>query len=173
MNKTIGIGSKNKAKMKAVQKVFHENDYVLNSYSVDSGVSAQPFSDEETKKGAVLRAKVVIDEYGEKTGIGLEGGVQPMEDGLYLCNWGALVTIDGFVATAAGAKIKLPENIAADLYDGKELKSAMKDFTEQEGISQAEGAIGIFTAGKIDRTKMFSHIVEMLYGQWCYRYPHK
>lgn len=161
----VGIGSENKAKVTAVQGVFAEAD-VKKGFNVDSGVSSQPFSDEETKTGAVNRAQSVTLHFGMDVGIGLEGGVQPMKDGLYLCNWGALADKEGHVFTASGAKILLPSFVASELYDGKELKDVMRSYVDRTGVSQSEGAVGVFTGGIVQRREMYIHILKLLYGQW-------
>ena len=50
----IYIGSKNPAKIAAVEEVFI--NYSIISQDVDSGVSCQPIGDEETIQGALNRA---------------------------------------------------------------------------------------------------------------------
>lgn len=162
----IVIGSKNPAKIKAVQSVFEEEK--VTSVNVKSAVSDQPFSDEETKRGAINRAKACANSAANTIGIGLEGGVMQMEDALYLCNWGALVTQDEEVFTASGARIILPKIIAEELTCGVELGDVMDEFTQQTGIRNKEGAIGIFTNQLMSRKGMFTHIVTLLKGQWEY-----
>ncbi|SDH72580.1 inosine/xanthosine triphosphatase [Alteribacillus bidgolensis] len=165
MEKVIAIGSKNNAKIQAAANVFPREEYIVKGYSVDTAVSDQPFSEEETKKGAVHRSKAALA-MDAVIGIGLEGGVEPMEDGLYLCSWGALADEKGRLFTAAGAKILLPEEVAEGLYKGEELKTMMEAYTNKKGVSHNEGAVGIFSNGFISRADMFAHIVWLLYGQW-------
>ena len=55
----VVVGSKNKTKVGAVEKVW--KDAEITSISVPSGVSAQPFSDEETMQGAINRAKRALE----------------------------------------------------------------------------------------------------------------
>ncbi|SDI42361.1 inosine/xanthosine triphosphatase [Alteribacillus persepolensis] len=171
MKHIIAVGSKNKTKIKAVQEVFTSGQYDVVGYDVGSGVSDQPFSDAETKAGAIGRAKqsVQMDAF---IGIGLEGGVEPMDDGLYLCNWGALVDQKGRVLTASGAKIGLPQEVADGLYNGYELKTVMDAYTNKHEVSHYEGAVGIFSNGLILREQMFSHVVRLLYGQWLFYQKH-
>ena len=68
-----------------MEKVW--KDAEITSLSVPSGVSAQPFSDEETMQGAINRAKRALEE-GAPIGIGLEGGVMKRST-VYLCVTGA------------------------------------------------------------------------------------
>lgn len=160
------IGSKNPTKINAVQGVFLEAE--VTSLEVSSDVSPQPFSDEETRIGAINRAQKCAGSQQGAIGIGLEGGVAELQGVLYLCNWGALVTPDREVFTASGAKIVLPEEFAVPLRNGAELGDLMDPYANKEGVRSKEGAIGIFTNGRISRQEMFSHVVTMLRGQCEY-----
>ncbi|RKQ30524.1 DUF84 family protein [Oceanobacillus halophilus] len=162
----IVVGSKNPTKIKAVQEIFPEAD--VASKDVPSKVSAQPFSDIETREGAINRAKQCKDVSSGSIGIGLEGGVMHVEDELYLCNWGALVTEDEQVFTASGARIVLPKEIDEELQRGIELGDIMDHYASRDEVRKKEGAIGIFTKDRISRQEMFSHVVKMLRGQWEY-----
>ncbi|WP_456279344.1 DUF84 family protein [Bacillus sp. AK128] len=164
---TIAVGSKNFAKVEAVKCVFSEATEV-KSLSVPSNVSEQPFSDEETLEGATNRALLAMEAGGTDIGIGLEGGVVEMSSGLYLCNWGALVDQHGYSAVAAGARIKLPEEVASELREGKELGPVMDAYAKKRDVRKLEGAIGIFTNDKVNRKEMFEHIVKLLAGQYEY-----
>lgn len=163
----IAIGTKNPAKINAVKQAFHSNEHQLISISVPSGVSEQPFSDEETVAGAINRAKAAKAEAISDIGIGLEGGVQLFENGLFICNWGALVAT-GITEPiiAGGARLKLPEAIAQRLRAGEELGPVMDDFAKQQHVRKTEGAVGIFTNGIVNRTEMFLHVMKLLIGQY-------
>lgn len=166
MRLNIVIGSKNPAKIGAVQQVFA--DAQVTSVNVPSHVSLQPFSDEETKRGAINRAKEVVVRYPETIGIGLEGGVMYIGDELFLCNWGALVTPKKQVFTAGGARIQLPYSIEKALHEGIELGDVMDRYAKKTAVRNKEGAIGIFTNDLITRQEMFIHIVKLLKGQFEY-----
>ncbi|MFC0187832.1 DUF84 family protein [Fictibacillus aquaticus] len=171
----IGIGSGNPAKVKAVEAGARSSglDTVqIVSYNVPSGVRPQPINDEETKAGALNRAAACVKE-GADIGIGLEGGVMQMEDGMYLCNWGALTDRSGKTFTAGGARIKLPDFIADGLQAGSELGQLMAALTEDADVRKKEGAIGIFTSRLVNRDEMFVHIALMLFGQYEYSLQEK
>ncbi|ANU12679.1 Inosine/xanthosine triphosphatase [Planococcus halocryophilus Or1] len=160
------IASKNPAKINAVSNVLKNMEWTvdLSAIDADSEVSAQPFSQQETRQGAVNRAKNALGEYD--FAIGLEGGVYEMEGILFLCNWGALATQDGHIFTAAGAQIPLPEEIADGLRNGTELGPIMDEYANESGIRQHKGAIGILTNGLVNRGEMFGHVVKLLMGQY-------
>ncbi|KAB7705868.1 DUF84 family protein [Bacillus aerolatus] len=164
----IAIGSTNGAKKLAVEKAARAAglEAELVSISVPSGVSEQPFSDEETRRGAINRAENVLFEEKADIGIGLEGGVMEAEEGLYLCNWGALAAKNHPVVTAGGARILLPQEIADRLRSGEELGPVMDHFTARKGIRQHEGAVGVFTNGLVTRDEMFLHVAKLLLGQF-------
>lgn len=162
----IVIGSKNPAKIKAVQAVFPGNE--VTSMDVPSNVSAQPFSDEETMRGAINRAQQCARLNPSQIGIGLEGGVMYVDNKLYVCNWGALVTPNNQVFTASGARIALPQEFAEKLSSGVELGDVMDEYAKKTDVRKREGAIGIFTNELISRSEMFVHVVKLLRGQWEY-----
>lgn len=163
----IAVGSSNPAKVEAVRTIFNKDELV--TLNVDSGVSEQPFSDEETIEGAVNRAKNCLNESDAELSIGLEGGVVDTKHGMFVCNWGALVTRENEVFIAGGARVLLPESIAKRLRTGEELGPVMDDFTQSHNIRIKEGAIGIFTNNRVTRAEMFLHIVRMLAGQYEYK----
>lgn len=162
----IVIGSLNETKVKAVKDVFSEAEVIAES--VPSDVSAQPIGDEETELGAINRARKAKELHPNSIGIGLEGGVMYLHNDLYLCNWGALVSEERQVFTASGAKIKLPAEFINKIELGFELSEIMDDYTTKKNIRHHEGAIGIFTNGKILRKDMFAHVVSLLRGQMEY-----
>ena len=164
------IGSKNSAKISAVKAAFHSEEPIeFIALDVASGVSAQPFSDEETIEGAINRARAALEEGSGDIGMGVEGGVHATKHGLFLCNWGALVE-EGFPPIiAGGARIPLPDEIAGKLLAGRELGPVMDDFTRRKNIRETEGAVGVFTNGQISRAEMFTHVTKLLTGQYEYR----
>ncbi|TWT12486.1 DUF84 family protein [Planomicrobium sp. CPCC 101079] len=163
----VNIASKNPAKINAVAAVLSELNLVfdLQPTETDSGVPAQPFSLEETRLGAINRAKRALNA-GQEFAIGLEGGVYELEGVMYLCNWGALCSKEGLLFTAAGAQIPLPKSIAASLKKGEELGPVMDSYVQESGTRKHKGAVGILTAGLVNRDEMFQHIVKLLVGQY-------
>jgi inosine/xanthosine triphosphatase len=167
----VAIGTKNKAKIAAVEEIAKNYfaDIAFEYISVPSGVSDQPFSDEETRQGAINRAVNTREATGADLSFGLEGGVYELDGAVYCCNWGAVAIKDGPVISSSGASFVLPEEIAEQLRAGKELGPVMDQFTKSKDIRQHAGAIGIFTNGVVDRKEMFEHIVALLIGQVRYR----
>lgn len=166
----VAIGTKNKAKIKSVENILSEifDEPIFESFNVNSEVSEQPFSEEETRQGAINRAKNALKRSNADLSFGLEGGVKEIDNKLYCINWGALALKDGTVFTACGAGFLLPDDIANEVRNGKTLGAVMEKFTNTKNINQSEGAIGVFTANLIDRSQMFEHIVKILVGNYLY-----
>ncbi|MBM7692933.1 inosine/xanthosine triphosphatase [Peribacillus deserti] len=162
------IGSENSAKVKAVEDVIDSRLISLTALNAESGVAEQPFSDEETISGAINRAAFSLEHENADIGIGLEGGVVETDRGVFVCNWGALVTKEGDTFIAGGARIPLPAAVADRLLAGEELGPIMENYTKKNNIRKEEGAIGVFTNERIVRSEMFVHVVKMLIGQWEY-----
>mmetsp|Transcript_468 Transcript_468/g.587 ORF Transcript_468/g.587 Transcript_468/m.587 type:complete len:243 (-) Transcript_468:66-794(-) len=86
----VAVGSGNPCKIDAVRSAFEETfssspvavDVVVTSHNVESGVSNQPIGDDETKLGAMNRARAawaLAEKEGCQTpdfAVGLEGGVE-------------------------------------------------------------------------------------------------
>lgn len=169
----IIIGSRNPAKIAAVKKGFSHQEAEFRSLDIPSGVNEQPFSDEETIKGAINRALGALQEGKGDIGIGLEGGVQETSHGLLICNWGALAAQGMEPIIAGGARILLPKEIVARLRAGEELGPVMEVYAKKKNVSKQEGAIGVLTNGMVTRADMFTHVMNLLVGQFTYQQKDK
>lgn len=167
----IAVGTENKAKVGAVEAIVREYypEAQLENLEVASDVSVQPFSNEETRQGAINRARNTLLKTNADLAFGLEGGVDEIEGVMYCCNWGAVAMKDGTVISSSGAQFALPEVIAKELRIGKELGPIMDVYTNTENIRHHQGAIGIFTNNLIDRQQMFEHILKLLVGQVLFK----
>ncbi len=159
----IGVGSLNPVKINAVKAHFQHE---VEGVSVPSGVSEQPWGDEETLSGAKQRAEAAMKKAQANIGIGLEGGVQLVAGRLYVCNWGALVDHEGVEIVAGGARFPLPEEMRKNLEEGGELGPLISEYAGRLEVNKKEGAIGIFTDGAVTRTDMYEQIVALLIGQY-------
>lgn len=169
----IGVGSKNPAKLKAVERFCGPLGHQMMSVDAPSGVSSQPIGDEETMQGAVGRARTVLDRSQADIGIGLEGGVMDIGSEMYLCNWGALAVRGAETITASGARILLPHELAIGIREGRELGDVIDDYARKVNVRQGEGTIGILTNGHVSRDDMFFHIASLLFGQYEYKMKQK
>lgn len=163
----VAVGSQNKAKISAVREAFDQCKYSFRLQAVDapSHVSAMPFSDEETMEGARNRAEYCLLHTDADLAVGLEGGVTETPFGLFLCNWGTLISRSGQIYFASGARLKLPDEVSDEVRKGRELSDVIDEYCQREDIRSHEGAIGIFTNGRMDRSAMFVHVLIQLIGQ--------
>lgn len=167
MDKKIIVGSLNKTKVEAIRVIFPRAK--IEQIAAPSKVLQQPISNEMTRTGAVNRALYSIDGGEADYGIGLEGGVTFINEQLYLCNWGALVTSRGKIYTASGGLIPLPEAFIEPILQGEELAKLMEKLTKRSNIRSSEGAIGIFTNNLLTRQQLYMNIGTLLKGQLQYQ----
>lgn len=156
----IGMGSKNKTKVDALQNVLKEYPMFDGCEVVGVDVSVEQFGHpkniDETVEGAIARAKQAC--VGNDYGFGIEGGLMAVPH-----------TKSGFVEVAAcaifdGKQIHLglspgfewpAKVIDGILNKGLDGSQAMKEagLTSHEKIGEKEGVIGLLTKGRMDRTE--------------------
>lgn len=154
----INIGSKNKAKIEAVTETLKDYDEFKEAetipMTVDSGVSSQPTSLEETIDGAIKRAKNCFDDCDYS--VGLESGLMKVpETKTGFMDVTACAIYDGQtfhlgLSSAFEYPIKITEYV---LKNNVELSDAYKQlgFTQKEKIGEEEGIIGVLTKGRLVR----------------------
>ncbi|HZH60954.1 MAG TPA: DUF84 family protein [Metabacillus sp.] len=166
----IAIGTKNPTKVNAVNEAFSSFiDAEFISTNVPSNVSAQPLTDLETLTGAINRARNALEAEGADLGVGLEGGLIKTDYGYFLCNWGAIYVKEQQPIVAGGARIVIPDEIGELVFGGRELGDVMDMYAMKKNVRHNEGAIGIFTNGIVDRTRMFKELSNLLIGQYLFQ----
>ncbi|HEY85262.1 MAG TPA: inosine/xanthosine triphosphatase [Chloroflexi bacterium] len=160
---TIAVASKNPVKIAAAKvilaRAFPDARFV--SAAVSSGVREQPWGDEETRRGALNRARAVLKEVDADFGLGLEGGVMETPVGLMTCAWCAIMNSDGRVGFGGGLNMLLPPVIAEVLRAHGELGPAMDALVNQQNTKQKGGAIGILTNNLSSRQLAYEQLVAM------------
>ncbi|WP_262175636.1 inosine/xanthosine triphosphatase [Haloarcula laminariae] len=154
----IAIGSENPVKVSAVERVCPDAE--TTALAVDSGVPEQPWGREETVRGADNRAAAARSATGADYGVGIEGGVAERDSppGLWLIMWAA-VTDGTTTHFGAGPSIRLPDAVADRLRDGEELGPVLDDELGREALGKQEGAIGVYTGGRVGRTDALADAV--------------
>ena len=158
----IAVGSKNPVKLAAARAVVMRlvPDVTVEAVEVPSGVPDQPFGDEETTRGAIARARAAREKLGADFGIGLEGGVVEMPDGsMRTCAWAAVVSRSGRHGVGGSLAMPLPHSVAEMIRGGLELGHAMDRLTSQANTKHNAGAVGILTAGLVDRQAAYEVLV--------------
>ncbi|WP_116474008.1 inosine/xanthosine triphosphatase [Zobellella maritima] len=155
----IIIASQNPAKIAAAQqaldRLFPAVSTSITGVAVPSGVSAQPFSDEETRLGACNRARAAQQACPDADlWIGMEGGVARLHRQLQTFAW-IQVLGQGLDNGARSASLTLPSFVADALEQGEELGDAMDRLFRLTNCKQAGGAIGVLTQNALSRTQVY------------------
>jgi inosine/xanthosine triphosphatase len=161
--KTIVVASNNPVKIQAAlrgfQRLFPDEAFTAQPVSVPSGVSDQPMSSEETRRGALNRAGAARQALPEGDyWVGIEGGVESEDRDLAAFAWIAVLSQDRTGQSRTGTFF-LPASVSDLVRQGKELGEADDIVFGRSNSKQDNGAIGILTSDVIDRTDLYEHAV--------------
>lgn len=176
------VASKNPVKINAVAAAVKEqfSDVLVEGLEVESGVSAQPMSDEETMTGALNRAKAVrnlalerkmIGKNEEVLCVGLEGGVfHPSfienKNELWSTVWVVVLDKEGNSYFSNGARFPLPDFMSELLLAGEEMGPSLGKRLKDPDLRKKEGMIGFLTNHFTNRTDEYTNIVKIAVGLW-------
>jgi inosine/xanthosine triphosphatase len=169
MFRRVIVGSTNPVKIAAVKAVIDRiaPDAEVVGVAVASGVPDQPYGDEETQAGARRRAIAALAAGDGTIGIGLEGGVVDLPTGgLRTCAWAVVVDRAGQEGVGGSLAMTLPPSVVARLRAGEELGHAMDAVAATVGTKHGRGAVGILTAGLIDRQRAYEPLVTYALAPW-------
>lgn len=158
----IAVGSTNPVKIGAAREVLAPLAPLasIDGLAVETTVPDQPFGDDETIRGAVARAIAACDAGRAELGVGIEGGVVDLPDGgMRTCAWAAVVDRAGRVGIGGSLAMPLPESVAAMIRQGVELGHAMDRLAGEHDSKRGKGAVGILTAGLVDRRRAYEQLV--------------
>ena len=157
----VVVGSTNPVKIAAVRAVIERAGAVasVDGVEVSSGVREQPFGDAETIRGATQRARAALEATGADLAVGLEGGVVEEGPAMRTCAWASVVGRDGRVGVGGSLAMTLPVQVAALVRAGVELGHAMDRVTGGHDTKRGAGAVGILTAGLVDRQRAYESLV--------------
>jgi inosine/xanthosine triphosphatase len=149
----------NPAKIRAIQhafsEIFGEGSCHIESVSVDSGVPEQPFGSQETRAGArnrVSNARKLRPD--ADFWVAIEAGI---DEGSTF-SW-VVIENPEMQGEARSATLPLPEIILQRVRAGEALGPVMSHYTGIDEIGRKEGAIGVFTAGKLTRESVYHQAV--------------
>ena len=164
MGINVTIGSLNPVKIAAavtvLQRVYGP-DVTVRAVAVTSNVPAQPWGDEETRRGALNRARAAQQQTNADWGVGFEGGLLEVAGEIYTSAWCAVVRRDGIIGLAGGENMLLPATVVEKLRAGQELGQAIDAVTGAHNSKQQGGAIGAFTAGLLSRQTAYEHLMTL------------
>ena len=163
MIKKIAIASHNPVKINAVlngfRRMFPETNFETLSVSVESGVSDQPSTENETILGALNRVKNAMVALCEADfWVGIEGGVETTEAGLTAFAW-IIIRSAEITGKARTGTFLLPPKVSELITAGKELGEADDIVFGRSNSKQEEGAVGLLTGNVINRQSLYEHAV--------------
>ncbi|MCH9649090.1 MAG: inosine/xanthosine triphosphatase [Deltaproteobacteria bacterium] len=152
---------KARAALNGFRNLFPDQDFDLVQAPADSGVADQPFSDVETYRGARNRACNVAKAFPEADfWVGIEGGVE--EVGLDLAAFAWIVVQNRERSgRARTSTFFLPPAVSHLVRGGKELGEADDEIFGQTNSKQKAGAVGLLTAGVLDRATLYEPAVTL------------
>lgn len=153
----LAVGSTNPVKLASVREaaalIFEDASVHISAVAVASGAPAQPMGDGQTMAGASQRAKRALAGLpGGDFGIGLEAGIDEIDGRLFTFSWCAAVDRTGRIRHACSSRWELPAQVAALIREGLELGDAVDRVYDRANAKQQEGAVGIITRGRLNRT---------------------
>ena len=165
------MGSRNPVKVAAVRAVLGPllpAAARVEAVTVASTVPDQPWGDEETIRGAAARARAAREALDADLGVGLEGGVvgDAASGEVRTCAWAVVVGRDGRSGTGGSLAMPLPPAVATAVRAGVELGHAMDALTGHTNTKHGAGAVGVLTAGLIDRQRAYEVLVTYALAPW-------
>lgn len=176
------VASKNPVKINAVANAIKEffPKSIVEGLEVESGVSAQPMSDEETKQGALNRAQAIrklalqkkmIRSGEEVLYLGLEGGVfkptfAKSDQELWSTVWAVAVDKNDQSYFSNGARFSVPEFLSKLLLAGEEMGPSLGKHLHDPDLRKKGGMIGFLTNNFTNRTNEYENIVKIAIGLW-------
>lgn len=159
--KTLVVASQNPVKANAAlngfKRMFPEQEFRLQTVSVESGVGHQPMTESETLRGAENRARAAARQVPDADyWVGIEGGIEDLSEGMLAYAW-IVILSGGPAGRGRTGGFLLPEQVARLVRQGRELGDANDVVFGRRNSKQEEGAIGLLTGKVMDRTELYEH----------------
>jgi inosine/xanthosine triphosphatase len=157
----IVVTSHNPVKIAAVREAFltqfPSDELTLIPLGIDSEVSEQPMSDEETRNGARNRVKNARLEHPDADfWVGLEGGLDMFDDQMMAFAWMVISNRDGHLSETRSATLPLPPAVRSLVTEGLELGEANDRVFATLNSKQGGGAFGLLTDGLVTRESIYT-----------------
>lgn len=135
----IAVGSGNPTKLRAAEIALEQcikEPFKIVSYAVNSGVSDQPMSDEETLRGAQNRAYEAGDQAlsasrSTRYALGMEGGVRVLHNIWFEVGWVCLYDVEAIESGYGGTPaLRIP--------------SAVRDLMERQNLEESQAVAAVY-----------------------------
>jgi inosine/xanthosine triphosphatase len=162
----IVVASRNPVKIDAVKQAFSSQfpwaSLKLSPVDVDSGVSEQPDSDQETRRGARNRVAAAKNAQADADfWVGMEGGIETIDDKLVAFAWMAIRGRNGEIGEARTVTLPLPPAVKELVDKGLELGEANDRVFATTNSKQRGGAFGLLTDGRYTREFIYNQTLTM------------
>jgi inosine/xanthosine triphosphatase len=155
------VTSHNPVKIAAVREAFQaqfpRREIQTCPLAVHSGVSDQPMSDSETRRGA--RTRVTNARLNEPDGdywVGLEGGLDVFDGHLKAFAWMVISDSNDRISETRSVTLPLPPQVQKLVSDGLELGEANDRVFSTLNSKQGGGAFGLLTDGLMTRESIYT-----------------
>ncbi|MFV7785749.1 MULTISPECIES: inosine/xanthosine triphosphatase [Shewanella] len=165
---SITVGSTNPVKIGAARQalslLFPDAEIRCQGIHAPSGVAPQPMTDEETREGAINRARYCAQMGQENEQlkadlyIAMEGGVDLFDHGAATYAYMAIIH-NNELSIGRSAQLPLPGKVYQALVAGEELGDVMDRLFNTVNIKQKGGAIGLFTQGRASRESVYTQAI--------------
>ena len=157
----IVVTSHNPVKIAAVRNAFQSQfsgqEIHLIPIAVESGVTDQPMSDQETRLGARNRVSNARQEFDDADyWVGLEGGLDVFDDQLMAFAWMVIANRENQISETRSVTLPLPPKIQALVQGGMELGEANDQVFSTLNSKQGGGAFGLLTDGLMTRESIYT-----------------
>ena len=167
----IACASKRKPKldslneaMKLISEQLDIQEWSIDSYSIDSGVSETPKMREEIINGALNRVKAMQEMLIDNSGsadfyVGMEGGFHRInikgEDVTFIEGWAA-VSDGSAVNIGSSPNLSVPKKLAYYVYEENEsLSAAIDRYSGLADVRDHQGVFGVLTGNILTRELSF------------------
>jgi inosine/xanthosine triphosphatase len=156
----IVVASMNPVKIGATQQAFATlfpgAPLEMIAVDVDSGAGDQPDSDAATRRGALTRASRSRDVHPDADyWVGLEGGIEVIDEQLMAFAWMAVQGRSGDISTARSCTLPLPPAVKELVEGGLELGEANDRVFATINSKHGGGAFGLLTDGLYTREGVY------------------
>ncbi len=160
----VAIASQNPVKIESTKlaftKIFPEQLFEFQGFSVSSNVSNQPMGEKETLTGAKNRVKNLIKIISADYYVAIEGGSKHVNKQMETFAW-VVIKSKNKTSKSRTASFYLPKEIIRLINQGKELGEADDIVFNRKNSKQSNGAVGILTGDIITRTSYYEQAVVM------------
>lgn len=148
----VAVGSTNPVKLEAAKSLSAYGDFAFTAVDASSGVTHQPMSEEETREGAINRARDALSKVPDATyAVGIEGGVRDDGERMWCFGCCAIADRNGRVGTGFSGEFQLPPSVRSEILKGGELGPVMDRLLHRKDVKKQEGAVGVLTRNVIKR----------------------